>query len=400
VSVWLGCLCAGGFAVQESPTPVAPGGGAPTPAPQDGGRSASDPSASPATDGDEPDEPEAEAGGGKESAAKRRAEREAKRRERRAKKEQPVANAGERFVEIPAPGAGPGQMRFFDAECDAKGIRRKLDPIKDDVAFEVWIDGLSPRTRVIEEPDPENPGATRAVGSQQVVSVLEVTNAEWDDYFGSLKRFTPPGDDSTFLTVVLAEVLEQKAMMLRYRDDLADVARRAEAAVAKLKAGTPFKDVVRAHTEDDISLSADGLVFESDRGELLPLYPFSKVAFDLEQPGDIAGPFFNKQAAYILMVDKITRSTNAPWHDKVRAKGVVLRYPNGPNLKAQEIGTVKAGLRVRTDQEPLRRVLPPGRQEPPPLAFGPDDVAPLGQPDAPLRRRHISDERDQQVDGG
>ncbi len=389
VVAWLGVLCAGGSAVQESPAPpVAP------PATQEQG------DGKPADGADEVDDPAAAPDEPEDAAAKRRAEREARRRDRRAKKEKPPANPGERFVDIPAPGAGAGQMRFFDAEAEASGIRRQFDPIKDDVAFEVWLDGLPPRVRVVEEPDPTNPGAMRAIGKQTVVSVLEVTSAEWDDYFSSLKRFTPPGDDSTFLTVLLAEVLEQKAMMLRYRDELAEVAKRAEAAVTRLKAGTPFKDVVRTHSEDEISRSADGLVLESDRGELLPLYPVSKVVFELEQPGDIAGPFFNKQAAYILMVDKITRSENSPWHDKVRAKGVVIRYPTGPNLKSLEIGTVKASVRVRTIQERLKRVIPPGRQVPPPTAFGPDDVAPVGQPDAALRKRHIDDERDQQVDGG
>jgi len=381
VAACLAVWCAGGWAMQETPAPpVAP------PAPPAEGDETDDPAAA-------PDEPE-------DAAAKRRAERDARRRERREKKEKPRANVGERFLDIPAPGAGPGQLRFFEAASEADGIRRQFDPIKDDVAFEVWLDGQPPRQRVIEEPDPANPGTMRAVGKQTVVSVLEVTNAEWDDYFSSLKRFTPPGDDSTFLTVLLAEVLEQKAMMLRYRDDLADVAKRAEVAVARLKAGTPFKDVVRTLSEDETSVSADGLVLESDRGELLPLYPFSRVLFELEQPGDIAGPFFNKQAAYILMVDRITRSANAPWHDKVRAKGVVLRYPTGPNLKAREIATIKSSVRVRTVQERLKRVLPPGRQLPLPTAFGPDDIAPVGQPDAALRKRHLEDERDQQVDGG
>lgn len=360
-----------------------------TPAPTEGDDPPQDP-ADPARSGGTDEE--------KSEAQKRREERAAKRRERREAK-QPPAAPGQRWIDAPALGASPGQLRFLDVAASPDGRRQQFDPVKDDVAFEVWLEGIEPRTRLIEEPDPATPGATRVVGKETVVSVLEVTNAEWDDYFSYLKRLAPPGDDSMFMTVLLSELLEQKSMLLHYRDELPAVEKRAAAAVAKLKAGVAFKEVVRVHSEDETSRSADGLCLDSDRSGQLQLYPFPKALFELEQVGDIAGPYYNKQAAYILMVDHIGHSANMPWFDAYRAKGVVFRYPTGPNMKAQQVAIVKTATRVRTSQPRFARVLPPGRQLPSPAVFGPDDCAPLGAPDAALRKRHLDDDRDQQVGG-
>ncbi|MSR46730.1 MAG: hypothetical protein EXS13_06655 [Planctomycetes bacterium] len=321
-----------------------------------------------------------------------------KRRKTRKKKAPPVT-PGQRWVDLPALGASPGLMRFLDVAATPEGARTQFDPVKEDVAFEVWLDRLEPRPRTIEEPDPEHPGQMRVARVETQVSVLEVTSAEWDEYFAYLKRLTPPGDDSMFMTVLLSEFIEHKAMMLHYRDDLASTEQRAMAAVAKLKAGVAFKDVVRVHSEDETTRSIDGLCLDDERSGMLYLYPFSKVLFELEEVGDIAGPFYNKQAAYILQVEGITRSANMPWNDRYRANGVVIRYPNGPNLKSQQIGAIKMAARVRTEQERLKRIIPPCRQWPSPTTFGPDDAAPLGQADAPLRKRHIDDDKDQKTGG-
>ncbi len=299
----------------------------------------------------------------------------------------------QRFVDNTTLGANLATLKFFDVAATPDGRRTQFDPVAEGTAFEVWLEGQEPRTLIRDEPDPDHPGQTRAVTST-IVSVLPVTDAEWDEFYGSLTRVAPSGDESMFVTVVLSEIVEQKAMLLHYRDDLPDVEKRAAAAIAKLKAGAPMRDVVRTHSEDETSRSVDGLTLEDERGGLLYLYPFAKALFELEQ-GDITGPIYNKQAAYILMADRVTRSTNVPWHDVYRATAVVLRYPAGPNLKALNIAAIKGSARVRTAQDRFRRVLPPGLQLPTPTQFGPDDIAAIGDPNAALRRRNIDPAKDQ-----
>ncbi|MBL8840400.1 MAG: peptidyl-prolyl cis-trans isomerase [Planctomycetes bacterium] len=299
----------------------------------------------------------------------------------------------QRVVDCTTLGSNLATLPFFDAAATADGRRTQFDPIEAGVAFEVWLEGIEPRPLNREEPDPDHPGQMRTVPGTGV-AVLKVPDAEWDEYWNYLMRFVPPGDEAMFVTVVLAEMIEQKAMLLHYRDDLADVEKRAAAALAKLKAGATWRDVVRSHSEDSVSRDVDGLTLEDERGPLLYLYPFPKALFELEQ-GDIVGPVYNKQAAYILKVDKITRSANAPWHDLYRASSVVLRYPAGPNLKAINIAEIKSSARVRTAQERFRRVLPPGMQVPSPSRFGPDDIAPIGEPGAQLKRRSVEDAKDQ-----
>lgn len=395
-------LAVGGSAQEAPPTPT------PTPPP-----APAEPQEKPAAPAEgEKGEPKAprkrangKAGGAGEQEAgdaqerpNKQGNKQGKRRNKNGKEGAPEETAQppappQRVVDCTTLGANLATLSFFDAAATADGRRTQFDPIEAGVAFEVWLEGIEPRPLHREEPDPERPGQMRVVPGT-AVAVLKVPDAEWDEYWNYLMRFVPPGDEAMFVTVVLAEMIEQKAMLLHYCDDLSDVEKRAAAALAKLKAGAPWRDVVRSHSEDSVSRDVDGLTLEDERGPLLYLYPFPKTLFELEQ-GDIVGPVYNKQAAYILKVDKITRSANAPWHDLYRASSVVLRYPAGQNLKAQNIAEIKSSARVRTAQERFRRVLPPGMQVPPPPRFGPDDIAPIGEPGAQLKRRNVDDAKDQ-----
>jgi len=303
----------------------------------------------------------------------------------------------QRWVEKPVAGATPSELLFSDAAATPEGHRTQFDKIPDEIAFEVWLDDFEPRTRTVEKPDPDHPGQTLQV-KETVVSVLSVTNAEWDGYWDYLNALAS-GDETMFFTVIAGEMVEQKAMLLHYRGEMPSVEERAKVVAEKLRRGVPMRDVVRVHSEDETTRGIEGLSFDHERGQLLNLYPFPKVLFELEQ-GDIAGPYCNKQATYFLKIDRIVRSANAPWRDKYVASAVVLRYPTGPNLKLNQIGAVKMAARVRTAQERFQRMLPPGLQVPPPPQFGPSDAAPLGTPGAILLRRNVADAKDNQPPAG
>lgn len=350
--------------------------------------------------GDEGDDGGDEGDDGTAKSKKRlnRQEREERRKKREAEAAARAQEAAkDHFTGTVPLGGGPGQLRFRDVAATPEGRRTQFDAVADDVAFEVWLEGMMPRTTTREEPDPAQPGATRTVEAT-TVSLLEVTNDEWYGYFDYLMALTPRGDESTFTTVVLSQVIEQKAMLLFYRDELPSVERRAQVAIDKLKAGSPMREVVRTCSEDDTTRGMDGLSVDDARGGLLYLYPFPKALFEAAE-GEIIGPVYNKQAAYLLRVDRITKSANLPWFDRYRASSVVFRYPTGPNVKAHAIGEVKNASRVRTSQERLMRVMPPARQWPPPKQFGPADVAPVGSPDAELTRRNLDNAKDGKLAG-
>ena len=295
----------------------------------------------------------------------------------------PAAGGGVRVVPTVTLGATSKTLQFLDLGATPDGKRTQFDPVPEGTAFEVWFDQAMPRKVEVDEPDPEKPGATRKV-VKDVVSVLRVPDAEWDEYYGFLNRDAPEGDKSVFKQVILNELLEQKMTLLIHRDVLPDVERRAAAALEKLENGAAWKDVVRVHTEDDVGRQADGLFAEGPRGSMLNIYPFAKVLFELEV-NQATGPVYNKHAAYVTRVERFERS-NSTWFDKARASGVCIRYTNGPGLSARAQSALKLRFRVRTAQDRFRTLIPPAIQVPPPKTFGPDDIAPVGQPDAPLKR--------------
>jgi hypothetical protein len=325
---------------------------------------------------------------------KQEGEKAPRKKGRKAEKNAAADASPQRWVEKPVAGTTPSELLYSDAAATPEGHRTQFDPIPADIAFEVWLDDVDPRTRTVEKPDPDHPGETLNV-KETTVSVISVTNAEWDGYWDYLNALAS-GDETMFFTVIAGEMVEQKAMLLHYRDEMPSVEQRAKVVADKLRRGVPMKDVVRVHSEDETTRGIDGLSFDHERGQLLYLYPFPKVLFELEE-GDIAGPYCNKQATYFLKVDRVTRSANAPWRDRYVASAVVLRFPTGPNLKLNQIGAVKMAARVRTSQERFQRMLPPGLQVPPPPQFGPTDVAPLGTPATPLVRRSVADARDNQL---
>jgi hypothetical protein len=311
-------------------------------------------------------------------------------------KAEPVHND---VVECHTLGATYATLDFGEAEAGADGRRTQFEKLPADVAFECWLDGFA-RKVTLQEPDPDKPGATRPV-AKNCVAVLRVKNDEWDQYYNFLRKDTPPphgpGDESVFLNVLLNAVLEQKTQLLWRRDLLPEVEKRANDAVDLLRKNHPFKDVVRALSEDDTTRQADGLFADDTRGSALDRYPLSKVFFDLG-PNQIAGPIYTKNAAYVIHVDH-TDASRTPWIDHVKASAVVLRFTTGRPATPEQIQRSKSALRVRTELDRFRRILPPTIQVPPPKQFGPDDVAPVGKPDTPLKVRHVEDAKDDKVGG-
>jgi len=280
-------------------------------------------------------------------------------------------------------GATVDTVQFIDAAATADGRRAQFDPIPEGTAFEVWLEGRPPRRVYVTEPVPDQPDATQQV-QKPFVSVLRIPDAEWDEYLAFLKKDAPPGDDMTFKSVIVNALLEQKALLLSYRDEMANIEQRAAPARQKLSRGVAFKQVVRVHSEDQTSAYADGILSEEARGGLLDEYPLSKVVFELE-PGQATGPIYTKHAVYLLRMERLQRASTT-WFDTARVSAVVFRYTTGPNAPSRGLAEIKNSVRVRTDERRFKILLAAGIQVPPPETVGPDDIAPLGQPDAPLKR--------------
>jgi hypothetical protein len=301
----------------------------------------------------------------------------------------PASGAMEsRWVDSMSVGCTFGSLDFVDVDATPAGKRTAFDAIPPQVAFEIWLEGFQPRSLTIP---PAEGAADAAPTKKPVVSVLRVSNREIDEYLQAILPIVPPGDESGFQLLLLRQIFEQKARLLYHRDDLADVEKRAEIAIEKLKRGAAFKDVMRVHTEDDTSREADGLYTNEARSGLVAKYPMAKVMFELK-PGEVTGPIYNKDAAYIVRLDRLEPSENR-WFDRERSSSVTIKYQNVPP-SGRTIGRMMSSLRVRTDQERFKRMMPPAMQWPPPTAFGPNDLAPAGAPDTPLRRRNLLDDRD------
>jgi hypothetical protein len=284
-------------------------------------------------------------------------------------------------VEVKTLGASLASLQFVDEPVNEAGKRiEPFAPIPDGIAFEVWLDSRPPRKVYVE--DPADP--TKKI-AKNVVSVLRIPDAEWDDYVAFVTQDIPPGGDvATFETVVVNSMLDQKSTLLARRDDLPSVEQRAAPALQKLRRGVPFKQVVRVHSEDQTSASADGLLDQDTRGGYFDQYPFAKLVFELN-PGDVVGPVYDKNCAYVLRLDKKTPGSTSRF-DRADISGVVIRYQPGPGPGSMDVASVRASVRVRTNEERFHRILAPGIQVPTPKTFGPDDIAPVGTPDAKLKR--------------
>jgi hypothetical protein len=375
VALLLVAFAAAGLADPCSQEPPAP---APQEKPQD-----------PAPPDEPADDPEADPPADDANAPKerKRARRKREKKPPPEKKAEPK-QVGEpaKVVDCKALGATIETLQFADAAAGEDGRRLEFGPIPPGTAFEVWLEGQEPRRIYVTEPVPGQADATQQV-QKPVVSLLRVTDDEWGQYVAFLEQDqdqnTMVGDPSTFLTVVATVMLQQKAVVLAYRDDLPSIEKRAAAAFEKLARGIPFDQVVRTHTEDEVARSSGGLLMDDTRGAVLASYPFSKAIFEM-QPGEVCGPIYNKTAAYIIHVDRITEDAN-PRFNKVRASAITLKYSTGSKVQTKDLGVIHDSVRVRTDAERFKRLLPPGIQVPPPATFGPDDIAPVGNPDAKLK---------------
>ena len=290
-----------------------------------------------------------------------------------------AGRSGSEVVPCKTLGATLATIDLVEVAADATGHRTQFDPVPAGTAFEVWLDGLA----TIAAPEPK-------------VAIVRVSDQEWDEYWQFLKKDAPPGQDNLFLIALLNSLLDQKTALLAHRDSLADVERRANAAIEKLKAGAKFNDVVQGNSEDLVSRQAEGLFLDSGRGSMIDSYPFSKAIFELGEH-QITGPIYNKNAAYIVHVDKIEKDRTSCWFDRSIAYAITIRYTTGPNMNTRQISAIKAAARVRSGEERFKRLLPPGMQVPTPAHFGPEDVAPSGHPEVPLKRRHLDDDKDDKV---
>jgi hypothetical protein len=281
------------------------------------------------------------------------------------------------------PGADPTGELFL-AAVGKDGRRSEFGPLAADTAFEIWLEGQPPVKVTTQEPDPANPGQTIAVEHVKV-AVAPVSIAEIDGCIATARAIGAVGNEGMFVNALLAGVLEQRAAVLYYHDVLPGMKERLQRAVEKIDKGVPFEKVIKQNSEDDQGKMRGGYFGDNVRGENIGRYPFEQIVFGLE-PGDVVGPVFDKFMAYVMLCDRHWRVDEKHRDEQVLTRVVCSRY--AVNLmNSKDTAKLLTSVRVRSDKERFVRVLPPGAQVPPPKQFGPDDIAPVGKPEQPLKFR-------------
>jgi hypothetical protein len=288
-------------------------------------------------------------------------------------------------------GADPTATIFF-AKATAGGKREEFGPIAKETAFELWLDDNPPVKAKVDAPDPDHPGQTKATEVTRV-AVYPISIAEFQGYCDYIRTIAPIADESGFVLTALNDLLEQRAVHLYYLDALPKVKGRVAMAVDRLERGIPFEKVVKQNTEDDTGRQSGGQFGDDLHGAYIGRYPMEIVLFSMK-PGDLVGPIFDKYAAYVMRCDERVQSPADPRKDRVKTRAICIRYAQNSVLSGADRQKLLNSVRLRTDQERFRRILPPAVQVPPLTSFGPDDIAPIGQPDAPLKQRSLDDEHD------
>ncbi|OSZ78601.1 hypothetical protein CAP35_10225 [Chitinophagaceae bacterium IBVUCB1] len=89
--------------------------------------------------------------------------------------------------------------------------------------------------------------------------------------------------------------------------------KKIETALAELKAGANFEDVVKKYSEDKFSINEGGVLKAFGVGEMTP--SFEKVAFGLKKPGDISEPV---ETEYGLHIIKLISKTPLQSYESLR----------------------------------------------------------------------------------
>lgn len=293
-------------------------------------------------------------------------------------------------------GADPTSTIVF-ADATADGKRAEFGAIAKETAFELWLDGYPPVKQTVDAPDPDHPGQTKKSEVTRV-PVYPISIAEFQGYCDYIRALAPIADESDFVSTALNDLMEQRAVHLHYLDVMTKVKGRAALAVDRLERGIPFDKVVKQNSEDDTGRQAGGQFGNDMHGAYIGRYPMEMVLFSMK-PGDYVGPILDKYAAYIVHCDENVPSPVDRRKDRVRTHAICIRYSPNSVLSNMEREKLLNSVRLRTDHERFRRILPPALQVPPLTTFGPDDIAPIGKPDTPLKQRSLDDAHDNQPKG-
>jgi hypothetical protein len=290
-------------------------------------------------------------------------------------------------------GADPTATIVY-AAATPEGRRSEFGAIAKETAFELWLDGYPPVKQSVDAPDPDHPGQTKKSEVTRV-PVYPISIAEFQGYCDYIRTIAPIADESAFVSTALNDLMEQRAVHLYYLDVLTKVKGRAALAIDRLERGIPFDKVVKQNSEDDTGRQAGGQFGNETHGAYIGRYPMEIVLFSMK-PGEFVGPILDKYAAYIVRCDENVENPVNRRKDRVRTHAICIRYSPNSVLSNSEREKLLNSVRLRTDHERFRRILPPGIQVPPLTTYGPDDIAPIGKPDAPLKQRSLDDAHDNQ----
>ena len=309
----------------------------------------------------------------------------------------PAAPAGVTIEKPDCIGADPTATIFL-AAADKNGHREELGAIAKETAFEIWLEGQTPLKVMVDAPDPDHSGQTTKV-EQLRVPVYPISTAEFQSYCDYIRTIAPIGDESRFVSTALDDLMEQRAVHLYYYDALPKVKARLASVVDRLERGIPFDKVVKQNSEDDSARQSGGQFGNDPHGTYIGRYPMEVVLFGMK-PGQYVGPIFDKYAAYIMRCDENVPNPVNSLRDRVRTHAICVRYVQSGVMSGTDREKLMNSVRLRTDQDRFRRILPPAVQVPPLKQFGPDDIAPIGKPDTPLKQRSLDDAHDNKPAGG
>jgi hypothetical protein len=293
-------------------------------------------------------------------------------------------------------GADPIATIFF-AAATKEGHREEFGAIAKETGFELWLEGQPPVKSTFDAPDPDHPGQTKPVERWQV-PVYPISTAEFQAYCDFIRTIAPIGDESMFVSTALVDLMEQRAVHLYYLEAMPKVRGRMTAIIDRLELGNPFEKVVKS-TEDDTGRQANGLFGDDPHGTYIGRYPLEVILFGMT-PGQYVGPVFDKYAAYVFRCEENVQNPADHRRDRVKTRAICVRYTPAGVMSGTEREKLMNSVRLRTDQDRFRRILPPAVQVPPLATFGPDDIAPIGKPDTPLKERSLDDAHDNKPKGG
>ncbi|HEX9793370.1 MAG TPA: peptidylprolyl isomerase [Planctomycetota bacterium] len=205
-------------------------------------------------------------------------------------------------------------------------------------------------------PRPIAPQAPRPFADNRPLLEIDgvpVTGGELNELVAYFWTFRP-GSPDLLLRDAVAAVAPRCAVQARFARELPALRARADAALAALRAGRTFAEVVAEYSDDDEAPTADG------RYEFLrevAVQPFDLRAHT-GNIGELKGPFLTQFGYHVLEVLAYQQDPD-PKQDRTTVRHVLVMFPFSGDEPRAEIRAARDGCRIRLLEPGLRGMIPP-----------------------------------------